>query len=115
MSGYYDPAPDGSAGQMPQYPVYDNQYNTQYHRLGGPSSHYDGVAFWYRPEAQEPIYEHDASLYNNGVGVQPATMEAPNIQKHRRTRSGCYTCRQRRVKVSLLFLDKLPALMNSVV
>lgn len=81
--------------------MYNNQYNNgQYQRLGGPSSHFDGVAFWYRPDAQEPIYDRDPSLYNQTAGLPPNAMEVTGV-KHRRTRSGCFTCRSRRVKVSL--------------
>ena len=78
--------------------MYDNQYNNQYHRLNGPSSHHEGVAFWYRP-TQEPIYEHDGTMFDDVSGLQTGNMESANV-KHRRTRSGCFTCRSRRVKVS---------------
>jgi hypothetical protein len=105
MSGYYNPSNGGPNEPIPQYPMYDNQYNNQYHRLNGPSSHHDGVAFWYRPPP-EPLYEHDAAMFSDGTGMQPNAMEAAAI-KHKRTRSGCYTCRSRRVKVGAEHLANL--------
>ncbi|ETN47009.1 uncharacterized protein HMPREF1541_01199 [Cyphellophora europaea CBS 101466] len=101
MSGFFEPSTNVPPGHMNDpggYQMYNNQYNNgQYPRLGGPNSHFDGVAFWYRPETQEPIYERDPSLYNQAIGLPQNTMEATGV-KHRRTRSGCFTCRSRRVK-----------------
>lgn len=102
MSGYFDPSSNPPLGRMNDpgsYQMYNNQYNDgHFQRLGGPSSHFDGVAFWYRPDTQEPIYERDPTRYNQVAAPQPNDMDASNI-KHRRTRSGCFTCRSRRVKV----------------
>jgi hypothetical protein len=79
--------------------MYDNQYsNGQYHQMNAPPPHFDGAAFWYRPDTQDSLYEQESTLYAGGAGIHPSAMEATGI-KHRRTRSGCFTCRSRRVKV----------------
>ena len=81
------------------YPVYDGTFNTAYPRLSGPPTHFDGVAFWYNPTTTEQLYDREASLFGGrGVPMPTAGMEAAGV-KHRRTRSGCFTCRSRRVKV----------------
>jgi hypothetical protein len=98
MSGHYNPPTNMGMPDMmeQQFPMYDNSYNT-YPRLAGPPSHFDGVAFWFRRDNSEPVYDPDTSdIY--GQQVHLPTMEAANV-KHRRTRSGCFTCRSRRVKV----------------
>jgi hypothetical protein len=99
MSGPFDPTANVSLPDMMDqgFPMYDNHYNS-YPRLAGPTSHFDGVAFWYRPNNTEPVYERESSGYNQGIALPANTMEASSV-KHRRTRSGCFTCRSRRVKV----------------
>lgn len=99
MSGPFNPAANiGLPDTMEQqFPMYDNHYNT-YSRLAGPTSHFDGVAFWYRPDNTESVYERDPSGYGQPVHLPTSAMETANV-KHRRTRSGCFTCRGRRVKV----------------
>ena len=101
MSGHYDPTANAPLPELMDqaYPMYDNHYNP-YFRLAGPPSHHDGDAFWYRrPTDGESIYERDLALYNRGIAMPGTNMETTGV-KHRRTRSGCYTCRSRRVKVS---------------
>jgi hypothetical protein len=103
MSNFFDPAVNAPPNRLDDsrgYQMYNHQYNNApYQRLSGPSSHFDGVAFWYRPDTQEPLYDHDPSLYDQTSGIPQGAMEAAGV-KHRRTRSGCFTCRSRRVKVS---------------
>ena len=100
MSGPYDPTPSLALTDIMEqsFPMYDNHYNS-YPRLAGPPSHFDGVAFWYRPSNTDQVYESDPSGYGQRVALPANAMEASSI-KHRRTRSGCFTCRSRRVKVS---------------
>ena len=81
------------------YPMYDNNF-TLYPRLTGPPSHFDGVAFWYRPNNVDSVYERDPAVYARGTALSGNSMEVSGV-KHRRTRSGCFTCRSRRVKVRL--------------
>lgn len=89
----------------PSYSVYDLQYGG-FQRPSGPPTPHEGFAFWYRPpDAQESIYGRDPSMFARGMPMASVTMhdsaaklESLNI-KHRRTRSGCFTCRARRVKV----------------
>lgn len=99
MSGPFDPLANGGLPDMMDqgFPVYDDHYNS-YPRLTGPTSHFDGVAFWYRPNQADSVYERDPSVYNQRIAVPANAMESANV-KHRRTRSGCFTCRSRRVKV----------------
>jgi hypothetical protein len=81
------------------YPIYESSYGTPYSRLSGPASHFDGVAFWYNPNGPEQLYDQDPGMFGGqGITMPPVGMEASSI-KHRRTRSGCFTCRSRRVKV----------------
>lgn len=88
------------------YSVYNVQYGS-FQRPSGPTTPQEGFAFWYRPpDAQDSIYGRDPSTFTRGMPMQSVTMsdqaaraESLNI-KHRRTRSGCFTCRARRVKVS---------------
>jgi hypothetical protein len=103
MSGFFDPSSNPPLGRLNDpagYQMYNNQYNNgQFQRMGPPAAHFDGVGFWYRPDTQEPIYDGDPSLYNQTAGLPPNAMEVSAV-KHRRTRSGCFTCRSRRVKVN---------------
>ena len=87
------------------YPMYNVQYGS-FQRPPGPTTPQEGFAFWYRaPDAQESIYGGDPSMYTRGMPMQSVTMQdqAARVEslsiKHRRTRSGCFTCRARRVKV----------------
>lgn len=87
----------------PNYPVYNGNFNPTYPRLSGPPTHFDGVAFWYNPNNTEQLYDGEGSLFSGrGMALPAPGMEASNV-KHRRTRSGCFTCRSRRVKVSRYF------------
>ncbi|KIX02340.1 uncharacterized protein Z518_08281 [Rhinocladiella mackenziei CBS 650.93] len=100
MSGPYDHGMNVPVPNMmdPGYSVYDGRFNTGYPRISGPQTHFDGGAFWYNPNNAEPLYDREASLYSGrGVALPATGMEATGI-KHRRTRSGCFTCRSRRVK-----------------
>lgn len=104
MSGLYGHGmnvPDMPVSNMmdPGYPVYDTGFAAPYPRLSGPPTHFDGVAFWYNPTNNDQLYDRDPNHFNaRGVALPPTAMEAAAI-KHRRTRSGCFTCRSRRVKV----------------
>ena len=122
MSGYYPPNPNGppqyynvnpnvvpnpNVANAPPMMAPDGSYahgmpeNTGYHGLAGPFVPYPD------PQMQQPYmgqYEDvpgamdSAQSGNSRIRRRPG----PGDQvKHRRTRSGCYTCRQRRVKVSL--------------
>ena len=66
-------------------------------RIHLPPDHLSNSAFWYRPDTSLPVVERQEA-------VQPAHGSMPGVEavKHRRTRSGCFTCRSRRVKVSNL-------------
>ncbi|RMD40568.1 hypothetical protein DV735_g4551, partial [Chaetothyriales sp. CBS 134920] len=98
MGAHYDFSANAPIPEMVEhsYPIYDNHYNP-YSRLAGPPSHYDAVAFWYRPDHPESLYEPSAGIYNPAMAISPPQMDTAGV-KHRRTRSGCYTCRSRRVK-----------------
>ncbi|EXJ69010.1 uncharacterized protein A1O5_07945 [Cladophialophora psammophila CBS 110553] len=100
MSGPYD---HGMNMPIPNildatYPIYDGNFNTAYPRLSGPPTHFDGVAFWYNPTNTEQLYDRQASLLSGRRGAGPPNSMDSSAVKHRRTRSGCFTCRSRRVK-----------------
>lgn len=82
----------------PTYGVYDSQYNVL-QRTSGPPTPYEGFGFWYRPENQEDMYSPDVQLFDQARPMQPPVMDIQLALKHKRTRSGCFTCRHRRVKV----------------
>ena len=63
-------------------------------RIFGPQRYSEGVAFWYRPTEIDTI-----SGIANQDPMRQSLSTATEHVKHRRTRSGCYTCRGRRVKV----------------
>ena len=102
MSGPYDHGMNMPASNIidPTYPVYNGNFNAVYPRLAGPATHFDGVAFWYNPTNSDQLYDRDQNIYAGRGGAQQASsMESSASVKHRRTRSGCFTCRSRRVKV----------------
>ena len=62
----------------------------------GPGQYSEGVAVWHSHPVQAP----SMSTINGPAASQK---QGPVDQKkHKRTRSGCYTCRSRRVKVCVL-------------
>ncbi|KAK5467407.1 hypothetical protein LTS15_000379 [Exophiala xenobiotica] len=102
MSGPYDHGMNMPMHNMmdPRYTVYGGNFNAGYPhaRLAGPPTHFDGVAFWYNPNNTDQPYDRESNLFGGRAGgQQAANMESANV-KHRRTRSGCFTCRSRRVK-----------------
>ena len=104
MSGPYDHGMNMPMHNMmdPRYTVYSGNFNAGYPhgRLAGPPTHFDGVAFWYNPNSTDQLYDRESNLFGGRAGGQQATnMESASV-KHRRTRSGCFTCRSRRVKVT---------------
>lgn len=58
-----------------------------------PQTQLEGFAFWYRSDQAESMPRRQHPLKNRAT----ATPGADSI-KHRRTRNGCFTCRNRRVK-----------------
>lgn len=108
MSGHYDyPMTVPPLDQFEtNYAIYDPQYG-QYQRMSGHSTPHEGIGFWYRPEPQEAMYPQDPSMFGANMPAVQANalvMTDAQTQKHRRTRSGCFTCRSRRVKVREFFL-----------
>ena len=63
--------------------------------LFGPSQYPESVAFWHDP-SPAPALAISASSFPS---KQPALLQPiPDAKKHKRTRSGCFTCRARRIK-----------------
>jgi Fungal specific transcription factor domain/Fungal Zn(2)-Cys(6) binuclear cluster domain len=60
--------------------------------LFGPQTHLEGIAFWYRFDQTGPMprRQHVLKKETGSHGSESV--------KHRRTRNGCFTCRNRRVK-----------------
>lgn len=90
----YSPSPEtaSNAFVLPEMPGFRPQpmLNAPY-----PSS----LAFWHNPHILQPVADPSHPAFQ----AQMAAM-LPEQKKHKRTRSGCYTCRSRRVKVSPLQL-----------
>ena len=54
------------------------------------------LAFWHNPHLlQQPIPDPSIAAAQSQMPGEP-----PEQKKHKRTRSGCFTCRSRRIKVS---------------
>lgn len=100
MSGSQDHFMEGTPSDQfgPKYTLYDNRY-TGLQQNSDPSTPYEGFGFWYRPESQESAYNSDAAFTQQARSIPQPPMDMPLALKHKRTRSGCFTCRQRRVKV----------------
>ncbi|KAJ9636015.1 hypothetical protein H2204_005512 [Knufia peltigerae] len=103
MSGPYDHGMNMPMSNMmdPNFTVYPTgTFNGGFPhpRLTGPPTHFDGVAFWYNPNNADQVYDQETNMYGpRPSGHQGSSTESTNV-KHRRTRSGCFTCRSRRVK-----------------
>lgn len=64
--------------------------------LFGPSQYPESVAFWHDSSLAPPAMGLSASSYPS---KQPTLLQPiPDAKKHKRTRSGCFTCRARRIK-----------------
>lgn len=67
--------------------------STSAYTLFGPSQHLDSDAFWHDPSLAPPAVAVSASAYP----PKQHTLLL-NKKKHKRNRSGCFTCRARRIK-----------------
>ncbi|RMZ76622.1 hypothetical protein DV738_g4808, partial [Chaetothyriales sp. CBS 135597] len=92
MSAHYDFSANAPIPEMVEhsYPIYDNHYNP-YSRLAGPPSHYDAVAFWYRPDHPESLYEPSPGIYNPGLAISPPQMDTAGCDE---TRPICERCKK---------------------
>lgn len=121
MSGYYPPnpnvppqyyninpngAPNPNLGHIPQMMAPDGSYahaipeSPVYHAMSGPFVPYSDSQM---PPPYVGQYEDVPGAMDMAQGGNARVRRRPGPGeqvKHRRTRSGCYTCRQRRVKVS---------------
>lgn len=97
MTGLFEPTLDESRRPVSGFPGYDNHNNTRYHQLDVSGAQYDGAAFWYRADPQELLFDPDSGMYGHDSGTMSSATGATSI-KHKRTRTGCLTCRNRRVK-----------------
>lgn len=99
MSYPYFVSDHGAAGDPPDldYAVYDPRYVQAPGAPLAASPHPEAGGFWYRSELSESQYGTSTADYGRGLSISMS-----EHIKHRRTRSGCFTCRSRRVKVSLL-------------
>lgn len=72
------------------------QDSTAAYSLFGPTQYPESVAFWHDPPAAPPAMAVPAypSTHKQSTLLQPITDQ----KKHKRTRSGCFTCRSRRIK-----------------
>lgn len=83
---YQSQALAGFLGSMQQ------DANVSAYSLFGPSEYPESVAFWHDPSAPPTMA---AAPY---PPKQPLLQPIPDQKKHKRTRSGCFTCRARRIK-----------------
>lgn len=75
------------------------------------------LTYWHHPQSlpNQPVSPQEA-FHGQSMPVSPAI---PEQKKHKRTRSGCFTCRARRVKVILtriltITCSLLTAMLQSV-
>ncbi|KAL4880451.1 hypothetical protein BJY04DRAFT_191296 [Aspergillus karnatakaensis] len=71
----------------------------------GQNQYPESVALWHNPSAQQQLQQHQSQPQLPAVPFTPATNKTPSLlqplpdqKKHKRTRSGCFTCRSRRIK-----------------
>ena len=63
--------------------------------LFGPTQYPESVAFWHDPSATPTMIAHPSYTTSQKQALfQPLSDQ----KKHKRTRSGCFTCRSRRIK-----------------
>lgn len=87
----------------PRYQIHGSPQLVTDLRIPIPSDHHGAVAFWYRPDTSLPIVEREEAIH-----LSQGTLQGIESVKHRRTRSGCFTCRARRVKVGDAHQKLLP-------
>lgn len=70
--------------------------------LFAPIQYPESVALWHTSATQQPpSISAPATSYpspSSSLNQQPILQPAPDQKKHKRTRSGCFTCRSRRIK-----------------
>ena len=98
-SRYYSFEPQVGGDPNLRVSYYDPNQLINESRILGPQGYADAVAFWYRPDHSDPMFEGQSAGQ-----ARHAVAGAAEHVKHRRTRSGCYTCRSRRVKVKLIVI-----------
>jgi hypothetical protein len=95
MAGYYQRQGQPLAGHPDsRFMFHDSEQMLMDSRLPLPPDHLSNSAFWYRPDTSLPVAERQEIVHLSHGGMAGA-----EAAKHRRTRSGCFTCRSRRVKV----------------
>ena len=95
MAGHYLQSGQPMAGQPDsRFVFHESEQMLMDPRIHLPADHLSNSAFWYRPDTSRPVAERQETIHLSHGGI-------PSIEavKHRRTRSGCFTCRSRRVKV----------------
>jgi hypothetical protein len=94
MAGRYQQHGPPLAGHSdPRFMFHDSEHMVMDSRMHLPPDHLSNTAFWYRPDTSLPVAERQEIVHlSHGLPGAEAV-------KHRRTRSGCFTCRSRRVKV----------------
>jgi hypothetical protein len=70
--------------------------------LFAPIQYPESLALWHTSSSQQPSSTSaPATSYpspSSSLNHQPVSQPAPDQKKHKRTRSGCFTCRSRRIK-----------------
>ncbi|PYH47518.1 C6 finger domain protein [Aspergillus saccharolyticus JOP 1030-1] len=100
----YTPSPTTMTGYVPGSVSFaEAQSHHQHNSLAAYSilgnNHYpDSVAYWHNPSAQSQPPLPAASYPSVPPKPQSLLQPTPDSKKHKRTRSGCFTCRSRRIK-----------------
>ncbi|KAJ6013750.1 hypothetical protein N7540_008341 [Penicillium herquei] len=68
--------------------------NMSAYSMFGAQQYPENLAFWHDPSAAPPAMTIAAPSYKQPTLLHPL----PDQKKHKRTRSGCFTCRSRRIK-----------------
>jgi hypothetical protein len=109
MAGHYLQSGQPMAGQPDaRFVFHESEQMLMDPRIHLPADHLSNSAFWYRPDTSRPVAERQEGIHLSHGGI-------PSIEavKHRRTRSGCFTCRSRRVKVGDVMSPSFLALPRS--
>lgn len=93
---------------MTAYDQFDQPSQPPIYSFLGPTEYPESVALWHSPSAPQPDPPIPVPSYSapaaNQTQTQSQAQPAPSLpvaaeqKKHKRTRSGCFTCRARRIK-----------------
>ncbi|RHZ51555.1 hypothetical protein CDV55_103811 [Aspergillus turcosus] len=104
MAHSFDPAQTPLSGYLSGNMHFQDPNKIPAYSIFGASQYPDSVAFWHNlpPQTPQPGIPAPATPYSS---APPKQQQQPSVlhpvsdqKKHKRTRSGCFTCRSRRIK-----------------